>query len=91
MKYIRAKILIMDQDELALVVTALYAGDVVKISYSLLLKVQGKSFDIDDFVVHKHDKGPAWKGVTGCAFLDFMGVLKKQGMLIDIEEVEDEK
>jgi hypothetical protein len=91
MRYIRAKVLIMDKKELALVVRLLYAEGQVVMAYSLLMKIQGGEFGIDDFVVQKTDKGPTWNNIPGCGFMDIMGQFNKQGLLLDIEEVDDGK
>jgi hypothetical protein len=55
------------------------------------MKIQGGEFGIDDFVVQKTDKGPTWNNIPGCGFMDIMGQFNKQGLLLDIEEVDDGK
>lgn len=78
----------MDKEELALVLIVLFGRGLVKTAYHLLLRVEGESFGIDDFVVHKKDVGPEWSNIPSCGLLDLLGDMNKRGLLLEIEEIE---
>ncbi len=82
-----AKLLLMDTDEMAWTIDAMFHSDrkVVTTRLHLLLKVKGDVMGIDDFIIHKTSDGPVWKDIGGCRFLDLVGEMRMQGKLLDID------
>ena len=82
-----AKLLLMDSDEMAWTIDAMFHSDrkVVTTRLHLLIKVKGDVMDIADFVIHKQTEGPVWRDIDSCRFLDLVGEMNKQGKLLDID------